>query len=211
MGIKDWLRKLGGGTADSVPTSRGPARPRMVVGLGNPGGRYARTRHNVGFRVVDSVAETLGVELKEKKFGALLGRGEYEDVKVILVKPQKFMNRSGHVVASITGYYRIQRQDILVVSDDMALEPGRIRIRAKGSAGGHNGLADIISRLKSEEIARLRVGIGKSDTQPGVDYVLAKPTSEENEPLEDGIGRARQAVLCWLGRGVEAAMNEFNG
>ena len=185
---------------------------KMVVGLGNPGDKYVDTRHNAGFKVIESLSSALDIKVKKKKFGGLFGdaRLEYCE-KLILLKPWEFMNRSGQAVATAVGFYRISLSDLLVISDDMALEPGRIRMRAKGSAGGHNGLADIISKLKSEEFARLRVGIGKSDTQPGVDYVLTKPASEENELLEGGIDRARQAVLCWLGRGVEAAMNEFNG
>jgi PTH1 family peptidyl-tRNA hydrolase len=114
-------------------------------------------------------------------------------------------------VATAAGYYRLKPEDILVVSDDMALEPGRIRIRAKGSAGGHKGLEDITQRLKSSEFARLRIGIGKSDTQPWEDYVLAEPREQEKELIEKGLDRARQAVLCWLTRGVKAAMNGFNG
>jgi len=183
----------------------------MIVGLGNPGKKYARTRHNAGFLVVDLVAESLGIKLRQKKFGAVLGRGEFEGTELMLLKPQKFMNRSGQVVATAAGYYRLKPEDILVISDDMALEPGRIRIRAKGSAGGHKGLEDITRRLKGGEFARLRIGIGKSDTQPWEDYVLTKPTDDEKELIEKGLSRAQEAVLCWLTRGVEAAMNGFNG
>jgi PTH1 family peptidyl-tRNA hydrolase len=207
MKIRDWLWSFGSTETRSADL---PGRFKMVVGLGNPGSRYARTRHNAGFRVVDLVAELLGAGLKQKKFGAVLGSIEYEGVNVVMLKPQKFMNRSGQVVATAAGFYRLEPKDVLVVSDDMALEPGRIRIRAKGSAGGHNGLADIISKLKSDEFARLRIGIGKSDTQPWEDYVLTEPTGEESEAIEKGLHRAREAVLCWLARGVESAMNEFN-
>ncbi len=195
----------------------------MVVGLGNPGRKYARTRHNAGFWVVDTVADLLGVKLTGKKFGAVLGRGEFEGKKLILLKPQKFMNRSGEVVKAAIGFYKLEPADILVISDDMALEPGRMRVRAKGSAGGHNGLADIIRHLKSSDFARLRIGIGKpaspgfggrmaggSDVQPWEDYVLTGPTDEEKKLLERCVHRAHEAVLCWLARGVEAAMNEFN-
>jgi PTH1 family peptidyl-tRNA hydrolase len=186
-------------------------RARMVVGLGNPGKKYARTRHNIGFRVVDSVAESLGIKLAEKKFGAVLGHGEFEGVKLLLLKPQKYMNLSGQVVATAAGFYKLGLTDFLVVSDDTALEAGRVRIRANGSAGGHKGLADIIRKMKSNEFARLRIGVGRSDSQPREDYVLSEPTSEEKELLEQGIRNAKQAVLCWLSKGVEAAMNEFNG
>jgi PTH1 family peptidyl-tRNA hydrolase len=194
-----------------VPSAGRTGRFKMIVGLGNPGRKYARTRHNAGFLVVDLIAELLGIELRQKKFGAVFGYGEFEGKKLMLLKPQKFMNRSGQVVTSAAGYYRLKPEDILVVSDDMALEPGRIRIRAKGSAGGHKGLEDITQRLKSSEFARLRIGIGKSDTQPWEDYVLAEPRDEEKESVKKGLSCARQAALCWLTRGVEAAMNGFNG
>jgi PTH1 family peptidyl-tRNA hydrolase len=194
-----------------VPLASRPGWFKMIVGLGNPGKRYAGTRHNAGFMVVDLLAESLGIELGQKKFGALLGRGEFEGIELMLLKPQKFMNRSGQVVATATGYYGLRPEDILVISDDMALEPGRIRVRAKGSAGGHKGLEDITQKLKSSEFARLRIGIGRSDTQPWEDYVLAEPRDEEKESVKKGLSCARQAALCWLTRGVEAAMNGFNG
>jgi PTH1 family peptidyl-tRNA hydrolase len=199
---------LSGSGTDSENWS---GRARMVVGLGNPGKKYARTRHNAGFRVVDLVAESLGIKLAEKKFGAIIGRGEFEGVKLLLLKPQKFMNLSGQVVATAAGFYKLELADALVVSDDIALETGRIRMRAKGSAGGHKGLADIIRKMKSDEFARLRIGVGRSDLQPQEDYVLSEPDGEEKELLERSFDRARQAVLCWICKGVEAAMNEFNG
>jgi PTH1 family peptidyl-tRNA hydrolase len=218
MSIRDWLRTFSGMGAGST------GRPKMVVGLGNPGRRYARTRHNVGFWVVDTVADLLEVKFAAKKFKAELGRGEFEGKKLILLKPQRYMNRSGEVARAAIGFYKLGPADILVISDDMALEPGRMRIRAKGSAGGHNGLADIIRHLKSSDFARLRIGIGRpsvsgfsegtageSDVQPWEDYVLSEPTDQESKLLQECVQRAREAVLCWLTRGVEAAMNEYNG
>lgn len=198
------------GSAEVLSAGR-TGRFKMIVGLGNPGRKYAGTRHNAGFLVVDLVAESLGIELRQKKFGAVLGHGEFEGTELMLLKPQKFMNRSGQVVATAAGYYGLKPEDILVISDDMALEPGRVRLRARGSAGGHKGLEDITRRLKSSEFARLRIGIGRSETQPWEDYVLAEPRNEEKELIEKGLSRARQAALCWLTRGVEAAMNGFNG
>ena len=133
---------------------------KMVVGLGNPGKEYIDTRHNTGFRVIDALAETLGIEVRKRKFGARFGSSEFADAKLILLKPWQFMNRSGQAVATALGFYKLGANDLLVVTDDMALEPGRIRIRAKGSAGGHNGLADVIEKLSTESFARCRIGIG---------------------------------------------------
>ena len=146
----------------------------MVVGLGNPGDRYLDTRHNMGFMVIDSLAEALRIEVRKRKFGARFALGEFADKKLILLKPWQFMNRSGQAVATAAGFYKLGVGDMLVISDDMDLEPGRIRLRAKGSAGGHNGLADITQKLGTSEFARCRVGIGRSDWQESVSYVLER-------------------------------------
>jgi PTH1 family peptidyl-tRNA hydrolase len=183
---------------------------KMVVGLGNPGNEYADTRHNTGFQVIDSLAEALKVEVKKRKFGARLGFGEFADKKLILLKPWQYMNRSGQAVATTVGFYKLGLSNLLVVTDDMALEPGRLRIRAKGSAGGHNGLADVIEKLGTENFGRLRIGIGQSGKEDAVDFVLDKPTKAERLSLDEAIERARDAVLCWLEYGLEATMNKFN-
>ena len=156
----------------------------MIVGLGNPGKEYERTRHNVGFDVVDAFARQYGIEVKKKKFGGLVGDGMIGDTRVLVVKPQKYMNLSGQVVATAVGFYRLSIDNIIVVTDDMALEPGRIRLRAKGSAGGHNGLSDIKNKLGSQDYARLRVGIGRSEYIIARDYVLGRPTSDEKELID---------------------------
>lgn len=186
------------------------AQMRMIVGLGNPGKRYTGTRHNVGFAVLDCLARQLGLDIKKKKFGALLGDGVLGDKKLMLLKPMQFMNNSGQVVATAAGFYRLDKESLLVVTDDIALEPGRIRIRAKGSAGGHNGLGDIIARLGGEEFARLRVGVGGSGAMAGADYVLSRPADTEKRLLDRAIERAAQAVICWVEKGIDSAMNEFN-
>jgi len=183
---------------------------KLVVGLGNPGGDYADTRHNTGFRVIDLLAEALNVEVRKRKFGARFGLGEFAGKKLILLKPWQFMNRSGQAVATTAGFYKLNVADVLVVTDDMDLEPGRIRVRAKGSAGGHNGLADIIEKLGTHEFARCRVGIGRSHEQDAVDFVLDKPTEAETPLLAVAIERARDAVFCWIEQGIETAMNKFN-
>ena len=183
---------------------------KMVVGLGNPGEEYADTRHNIGFRVIDSLADALRIKVKKRKFGARMGAGEIADNKLILLKPWQFMNCSGQAVATAVGFYKLTLRNLLVIADDMALEPGRIRIRSKGSAGGHNGLADIIEKLGTNEFARCRIGIGHCGKQIAYDYVLDKPTETEKPLIDEAIVRAQDAVLCWIEYGVEQAMNEFN-
>jgi PTH1 family peptidyl-tRNA hydrolase len=183
---------------------------RMIVGLGNPGDEYADTRHNTGFKVIDSLAETVGIKVKKRKFGARSEAGEFAGKKLILLKPWQYMNRSGQAVATATGFYKINIRDLIVVTDDMDLEPGRIRLRYKGSAGGHNGLADIIQKLGTNEFARCRVGIGRSAEADTVGYVLDKPQDDEKPLLTEAIERARNAILCWIEYGIETAMNKFN-
>ncbi len=183
---------------------------KMIVGLGNCGAEYDGTRHNTGFDVVDILAGRLGIEVRKKKFGGLFGKCEFEEVKLMLLKPQQYMNRSGQVVATAAGFYRLRLEDIMVITDDMALEPGRIRIRTKGSSGGHNGLADIIEKLGSDEFARLRVGIGDSGDEAGEDYVLSRASAQERELIDKGIEESVEAVICWVQEGAEAAMNRFN-
>jgi PTH1 family peptidyl-tRNA hydrolase len=183
---------------------------KLVAGLGNPGGDYADTRHNIGFRVMDLLAETLAIEVRKRKFGARFGVGEFADKKLIVLKPWQFMNRSGQAVATAAGYYKLNVADMLVVTDDMDLEPGHVRLRPKGSAGGHKGLADIIEKLGTNAFARCRIGIGRSDEQDAVDFVLDKPTKAESPLLDVAIERARDAVLCWIEHGIETAMNRYN-
>ena len=175
---------------------------KIVVGLGNPGDKYADTRHNVGFKVIDTLAEVLKTDVRKRKFGARVGFGEFANKKVILFKPWQYMNRSGQAVATVMGFYKAGLSDLLVVLDDMALEPGTIRIRAKGSAGGHNGLADIIEKLGTESFSRLRIGIGQSNKEDAVDFVLDKPAKTERLALDEGIEKSRKALLCWVELGI---------
>ena len=183
---------------------------KMIVGLGNPGSEYADTRHNIGFKVIDAMASVLGIEVRKRKFGARFGETVFEDEKLILLKPWTFMNRSGHAVATAAGFYKLPLRELLVVTDDMALEPGVIRLRARGSAGGHNGLKSIISALGSEEFCRLRCGIGQAGEVESYDYVLSKVPADEQTALGAAIDRARDAVFCWIRDGIDAAMNEYN-
>jgi PTH1 family peptidyl-tRNA hydrolase len=183
---------------------------KMVVGLGNPGREYANTRHNVGFRVIDSLAVKLQVAVNKRKFGARFGSGWSGGKKLILLKPWQFMNRSGEAVAKAMAFYKVGIDDLLVVSDDMALAIGVLRIRKKGSAGGHNGLADVIEKLGTEKFNRLRVGIGSKESGSDVDYVLDGPNDVERPLLREMIERAAEAVICWTELGIEEAMNGYN-
>ena len=195
---------------DSEDSESGVTGLKMVIGLGNPGKSYEGTRHNIGFEVVEAVADELGIKVKKRRFGGLTCESEVDGIKLMLVKPQKYMNCSGQVVATAVGFYKLELDSILVVTDDMALEPGRIRIRRKGSSGGHNGLADIISKLGSEEFGRLRVGIGSSEESVGRDYVLSRASGQEREELEQAVEKASEAVLCWVRDGIDSAMNKYN-
>ncbi len=186
------------------------ASKRLIVGLGNPGAKYERTRHNAGFMVLDALAERLGVAIGRKTFGGRVAETTLGDRKLVLLKPQQFMNRSGHVTATAAGYYKIPPRDVMVVLDDLALPVGQIRLRAKGSAGGHNGLKDMIARLGTDAFARLRVGIDDAAQRDTVDYVLSRFDSDQQAAVEQAAARAVEALLCWAQDGIEAAMNRYN-
>ncbi|MBN2180538.1 MAG: aminoacyl-tRNA hydrolase [Sedimentisphaerales bacterium] len=186
---------------------------KIVVGLGNPGKEYINTRHNTGFMVVDRLADMLEINVKKRKFGARIGSGEFAEKKLILLKPWRYMNRSGQVVATAVGFHKLNLKDLIIITDDLALEPGRIRLRARGSAGGHNGLTDIIEKLGTNEFARCRVGIGDKIEQLSrnqVDYVLGRPTEDQKAMMDSAITKARDAILCWIEHDIETAMNKYN-
>jgi PTH1 family peptidyl-tRNA hydrolase len=183
---------------------------KLIVGLGNPGPEYAETRHNLGFKVVEALENALSIEVNKRKFAARIGEVTYAGQRLILMKPWKFMNRSGEAVATGVGFYKLALSDLIVVTDDMALEVGRLRVRAEGSAGGHNGLADIIEKLGSDGFARCRVGIGPAQRAGAVDYVLGRPQEPDKQRLNQAILRARDAVLCWVEFGIDKTMTEFN-
>ena len=193
----------------SLETKKG-ASMKLIAGLGNPGSKYDDTRHNVGFRVVDALAERFGEKVRRKKFNALTEEVHAEDTKLLLMKPQDYMNRSGHAIATAAGFYKLGPADLLVVTDDMALNVGRLRIRAKGSAGGHNGLKDIIARFGSDDFARLRVGIGDSGRMDAADYVLSRFSAEERAIVDNAVQTAVDAICCWLRDGVDIVMTRYN-
>lgn len=200
------LNDLLGGSALLKPM----VHVRLIAGLGNPGPEYEQTRHNVGFRVLDALAERLGGTIRRRAFNALVEDVMLGDMKLILLKPQQYMNRSGHAIATAAGFYKLSAAEILVVLDDMALPTGQLRIRPKGSAGGHNGLKDIIARLGTDAFARLRVGIGDSGSREAADYVLSRFAADERQAVDQAISRSVDAVLYWAQNGVEPAMNRYN-
>jgi peptidyl-tRNA hydrolase, PTH1 family len=182
-------------------------RIRCVAGLGNPGPEYTGTRHNIGFMVIDQLAAQLGLAWeKSTRWDALTSK--HGDL--ILAKPVSFMNRSGYPLVAIAQFFKMAPSEILVVLDDLALPLGRIRIRAGGGTGGHNGLDSVIMQFGTEEIPRLRIGIGAAPTAGSVDYVLGRFFEEERALVNSAIDRSIQAIKCAFDNGVVAAMNTFN-
>ncbi len=183
---------------------------KLIVGLGNPGAKYDGTRHNVGFDVVDILAQRWGLSMTTEKFHGWFAQGECGGEKVVLLKPTTFMNRSGRAVLAAGRFYKLEAGDLLVITDDHALPLGRLRIRTKGSGGGHNGLGDIIETLGSDEWCRLRIGIGEPFGVPSV-YVLSRFTPEEEAVIGPARKRAADATETWITDGAATAMNRFNG
>ncbi len=184
---------------------------RVIVGLGNPGPRYARTRHNVGFLVVDALARRLGVDRWLNRFEAEIALAEAGDVRLILVKPLTFMNLSGRAVRQAVAWYRVPLDGLLVVYDDVDLPFGSIRLRLGGSSGGHHGVESIIAALGNDRFARLRIGIGRpSDGRDVTAYVLGRFRPEEEAALTGIVERAADAALTWSQEGIVRAMNQFN-
>ncbi len=182
------------------------AHIRLIAGLGNPGREYQRTRHNIGFMVLDRLAADARLQWD---FSAKWNAG-WAKSDVIMVKPATFMNRSGEAVAAIANFYKIAAAEVLVVLDDLALPLGRLRIRSQGSSGGHNGLESVIEHFGTEAVPRLRLGIGAPPSHGAVDYVLGRFFEEEQPALDATIKRAGEAVKCAVDKGLFAAMNVFN-
>ncbi len=183
----------------------------LIAGLGNPSKEYDKTRHNVGFHVIDALADRYGIDVSERKCNGLLGRGRIEEQKVILVKPLTFMNASGECLRAVVDYYRIEPEQVIVIFDDISLEPGQLRIRMKGSAGGHNGVKSIIAHLGTQEFPRIKVGIGaKPPRMDLADYVLSRFSAEEQKCMDEAFGEAAEAVGVMLTDGAERAMNRYN-
>ncbi len=183
----------------------------IIVGLGNPTSRYAGTRHNVGFEVIDRLAKKYGIDVNTKKHKAMIGKGVIGTQKVLLVKPQTFMNLSGESVREIIDYYKAKESDLIIIYDDISLAVGQLRIRAKGSAGGHNGIKSIIQHTGTQEFWRIKVGVGEKPAHRDLaDYVLGRFQGEEKEIMEEAFLDAADAAVVMMQDGIEAAMNQFN-
>lgn len=183
----------------------------IIVGLGNPTKEYDKTRHNVGFSVIDVLADRIGTTVTEKKHRALCGKGVLEGQKVILAKPQTFMNLSGESVRAMADFYKVTADEVIVIYDDISLEPGQLRIRGKGSAGGHNGIKNIIAHLGTQEFPRIKVGIGEKPRNMDLaGYVLSRFSKGEQELMEDAFQEAAAAAVMMVSEGIDPAMNHFN-
>ncbi len=185
----------------------------LIVGLGNPGSQYEKTRHNCGFRAVDILASKLGCKLDKAKFQGLYGQVNYEGRKLFLLKPQTFMNLSGRSVLQLSAYFNIPPQQIIVMFDDISLPPGRLRIRANGSAGGHNGIKSIISEVGSQEFPRIKIGVG-AKPEPDrdlADWVLSTFSASEEKALVPALEAAADAALSVIEKGIPETANRYNG
>ena len=182
----------------------------LIIGLGNPGRKYEKTRHNVGFKCIDAIAEILQIDVDVDDFKGLYGKGKAFDKDVILLKPQTFMNLSGESVRAIVNFFKIEIENIIVIHDDMAIEPGHIRLREKGSSGGHKGMDNIIQNLASQEIKRIRIGIGEPKFD-AIDYVLGKPEGDEAIAIDQAIVKAKDATIECLRSTFNIAMSKYNG
>ena len=180
--------------------------------FGNPGKEYEKTRHNVGFRAIDELAEALSISMSKNKFDAIIGEGIVNGEKVMLVKPQTYMNLSGSSISQIIDFYKIESQDIIVIYDDIDIELGQIRIRKFGSPGTHNGMRNIVNMLATEKFPRIRIGTGKPKFETDLaNYVLSPMSKEDDEKAKIGIYNAAKAAITILYYGIDKAMNEFNG
>lgn len=183
----------------------------LIVGLGNPEEEYSKTRHNMGFNTVNKIAKEYNIEMNKNKFDGLYGEGFIENEKIILLKPQTYMNLSGKSIVQVVNFYKIPLENVYVIYDDMDVEPGKIKIRKKGGAGSHNGMKSVIAELNSQDFARIRVGIGtpkfKDDS---INYVIGAIPEEEKKVLDEGTTKAKDAMIAILKDGIEIAMNKFN-
>ena len=184
----------------------------IIAGLGNPDRQYQNTRHNVGFDVIDVIADKYDIAMGERKHKAIIGKGYIAGQKVVLVKPQTYMNLSGESIRDVIDFYKVdEKSELIVISDDVSLDVGRIRIRQKGSAGGHNGLKNIMKHLGHDEFIRMRMGVGEKPSGYDLaDYVLGHFTQKEREVMDAGIQNAAAAIEIMITQGPEAAMNLYN-
>lgn len=192
--------------------SRGGAAEWIVAGLGNPGQKYANTRHNLGFLTVDLLAEKKGIKLNKVKFKSAFNFMELGGARCLVMKPQTFMNLSGEAVREAAQFYKIPPERVLVIYDDVSLPVGKLRVRPSGSAGGHNGIKSIIAHLGTQEFPRIKIGTGAPEEKDSmIDWVIGVPSQKEREILLDAFRRAIEAAECVVEHGCQKAMNHFNG
>jgi PTH1 family peptidyl-tRNA hydrolase len=183
----------------------------LVVGLGNPGSEYSSTKHNLGYLAVDEIGKKAGIDLKKKKFNGLFGEGSYNNDKLLLLKPETYMNRSGYSVASAVNFYNIPAEKIIVIHDELDLPIGAVRIKAGGGSAGHKGVTSLIGELGSGEFVRIRIGIGRPESKSAtVSHVLSQFKKEEKEIVQESVLKAADAALEIIRHGVAKAMNKFN-
>lgn len=182
----------------------------IIVGLGNPGKQYENTRHNMGFMVVDLLAEKYNIDVNKIKFKALVGEGRIAGQKVLLVKPQTYMNLSGEAVRQAMDFYKIEPEELIVIYDDIDIPTGTFRIRKKGSPGTHNGMRNIFQHIQTNDFPRIRVGIGSGKKENLIGYVTGGISKSEKELLEDALTKSADAAACIIEKGIDKAMNEYN-
>ena len=182
----------------------------LIVGLGNPEPEYSDTRHNMGFDVINNLSKKTGIEVTKNKFDALYGTGTIENEKVVLLKPQTYMNLSGRSIRECKNFFKIENDKIIVIYDDIDIEPGTIKIRKKGSAGSHNGMKSVINEIGTTEFPRIRVGTGQPQKEELVNYVLKKLSKDEKNVLEEGIEAASKSIIEIIKNGIDTAMNKYN-
>lgn len=183
----------------------------LIVGLGNPENEYSNTRHNMGFDTINKLAQKHNIETNKSKFKGIYGTGNIQNQKVILLKPQTYMNLSGESIKEIVNFYHIKPEEIIVIYDDIDTEKGKIRIRKKGNAGSHNGMKSVIENLQTTEFGRIRVGIGQPEHKNDmINYVIGKIPEEEQKILQEGTDKAEEAIEEILKNGIDIAMNKFN-
>ncbi len=189
----------------------GPGARKVIVGLGNPGERYARTRHNLGFLCIDRLADMWAIDVSRRRRLFVSGEGMAGATPVVLAKPRTYVNDSGRAVVSLFTRFRAAPADLIVVYDELDLAPGELRLRSKGSAGGHNGMRSIIAAIGTQDFARLRIGIGRPALgRDEVEHVLGPPAADERQKIDDAVDRAAQAVAAVIEDGIDTAMNRFN-
>ena len=183
----------------------------LIVGLGNPEEEYDGTRHNMGFDTINEIKNEYGIEVNKKGFKGLYGKGTIEGEKVILLKPQTYMNLSGESIIEAVKFYKIKQDEFVVIYDDIDIEPGTIKVRKKGGPGTHNGMKSVVQMLATEEFSRVRIGIGQpQDKSNLISYVIGKVPNEEKEVLKKGVTKAKDAVIEIIKNGINSAMNKFN-